>query len=614
MNLAMTELHAEPAGVPELLSQYRDHVNTLDMNSSCRSARLKGARTLLVRHLELGAWMRRPTSARLADLHRAQAWPFVIWCFVAGHLRPDVEILLSKPGGVELASVWQAAHPGEVEAVAEVGRRFAWSENWIRQVSRQSLPVVCLWAGKSLGELTEADLSGFAAAAEASVQLSPSARYHARTRLHSIRRACYELGVIDTPPRQSGPVAMSAVEMAGLIIQSEIAADVARYAQLIGTTLKSSTVGGRVKAIRVFTDYLAEHHPQVTRLEQLSRTAHMEGFIVWDRTRARRGPNGGGRTISLRQFHHDLVDLRAFFEDIAAWDWARQPSRRLLFISDLPRLPDPLPRALAPDVDRDLMAAVANLQDPFTRTGLSVLRATGMRVGELLDLELDCLVDFGSHGTWLRVPLGKLNTERMVPLDAGPLAILDAWMKARGAQRALPHPRDGHMADFVFVRGGRRLTSWLLARGLDQAATAAGLRGPNDELFMSPSISYATASVPAWSMPASDCPPDGAHGTRHPRDDAALCQAVLTDAALRLRERHDQDQRTTANLCHPARRHLGAEPGRLAARRDAQDQSRSRILLERPACGPLSLCQHLRAVRQLHHHARVRSRLGGPAR
>jgi hypothetical protein len=55
---------------------------------------------------------------------------------------------------------------------------------------------------------------------------------------------------------------------------------------------------------------------------------------------------------------------------------------------------------------------------------LQLLRATGLRVGELLDLELDCLVDSASHGTWLRVPLGKLASERMVPLDEHTLAIL----------------------------------------------------------------------------------------------------------------------------------------------------------------------------------------------
>lgn len=38
------------------------------------------------------------------------------------------------------------------------------------------------------------------------------------------------------------------------------------------------------------------------------------------------------------------------------------------------------------------MGEVAWLEDPFARAGLLILRATGMRVGELLDLELDCIV------------------------------------------------------------------------------------------------------------------------------------------------------------------------------------------------------------------------------
>jgi Phage integrase family len=101
-----------------------------------------------------------------------------------------------------------------------------------------------------------------------------------------------------------------------------------------------------------------------------------------------------------------------------------------------------------------------------------------MRVGELLDLELDCLVDFASHGSWLRVPVGKLGTERMVPLDEDTLAVLDDWTAQRGQQRAIPHPRHDQPADFLFVEQGRRLTDWRLRRGLDQAARAAGLTGP----------------------------------------------------------------------------------------------------------------------------------------
>src|SRR5664280_1838047 len=139
----------------------------------------------------------------------------------------------------------------------------------------------------------------------------------------------------------------------------------------------------------------------------------------------------------------------------------------------------PLPRALAPDHDRDLMAAVDGLTDQFARHGLTILRGTGLRLGELLDLELDCAVDFASHGSWLKVPLGKLGTERTVPLDEATLVALDGWTAQRDTQRALPHPRHGKPTDFLFVERGRQLSAYRLRQGLADAASVAGLRGPD---------------------------------------------------------------------------------------------------------------------------------------
>ena len=79
----------------------------------------------------------------------------------------------------------------------------------------------------------------------------------------------------------------------------------------------------------------------------------------------------------------------------------------------------------------------------------------------------------------MKVPLGKLGTERMVPLDAETLAAVDAWTSHRGPQRALAHPRHGHPADFLFMERGRRLSGYRLRHGLEQAVAAAGLRGPD---------------------------------------------------------------------------------------------------------------------------------------
>jgi integrase len=79
----------------------------------------------------------------------------------------------------------------------------------------------------------------------------------------------------------------------------------------------------------------------------------------------------------------------------------------------------------------------------------------------------------------LKVPLGKLATERMVPLSATTVAVLDEWVSLRGAHRPLPHPRTRVLTDFLFTQHGRRLGYTRLRNGLLAAAEAAGLRAPD---------------------------------------------------------------------------------------------------------------------------------------
>jgi hypothetical protein len=47
-----------------------------------------------------------------------------------------------------------------------------------------------------------------------------------------------------------------------------------------------------------------------------------------------------------------------------------------------------------------------------------LIRHTGMRIGECADLPCDCLRSTGPHQWAIHVPLGKLKTERMVPVDS----------------------------------------------------------------------------------------------------------------------------------------------------------------------------------------------------
>ncbi len=173
--------------------------------------------------------------------------------------------------------------------------------------------------------------------------------------------------------------------------------------------------------------------------------------------------------------------MRGFLEDITAWGWPQAPARQLMFPSDISKQPTMLPRALPPNIDTALMDAVADLGDPFARAGLRVLRGTGLRIGELLDLEAGAIIDYGPAGSWLRVPLGKLDNERMVPLDASTLAAFDDWFAHRQQQRAHPHPRTGQPADFVFVEAGKRLGPGRIQHGLRTAVADAGICGPDGQ-------------------------------------------------------------------------------------------------------------------------------------
>jgi hypothetical protein len=376
----------------------------LTIGPDAKRVRRNAAASLLDAHPDPGAWMQRPTPARLADLRRTQAWSLVTWCLLEGLLEPDLDLLVAKTPG-DLYLEWGQRHRGDVERVVEVARRFAWSDNWTRDVSRGGLALMCLWAAKNLDELTHADFDAFTAAVDAAPSAGRDTRSHNHARAFSLHQACYELRICSRTPRKNRPPAATLAETLAALPQPEIRRVALRYLEVVATTLRPSTVGLRADSLIVFGEYLAVHHPDVRRLEQLER-AHIDGFLVWNHRRPWRGWLARDKPVSASVSKRAVVDLRAFFEDLAVWGWAQRPPHPIVFAGDVPRLDRPLPKALPPGTDRDLMAAVNELVDPFARHGLTILRGTGMRLGELLDLELDCLWDFGARGTWVKAILG----------------------------------------------------------------------------------------------------------------------------------------------------------------------------------------------------------------
>jgi integrase len=130
---------------------------------------------------------------------------------------------------------------------------------------------------------------------------------------------------------------------------------------------------------------------------------------------------------------------------------------------------------LTPDLDRRLAAALEACVDRLGGDALLLARATGVRIGELVDLELDCVHEIPGEGAWLKIPLGKLATERMVPLDEETVALVDRIVAHRSPVRPLPHPRTGRPTDFLLTHHGRRVTVYYLRDLLTRVAADASL-------------------------------------------------------------------------------------------------------------------------------------------
>jgi site-specific recombinase XerD len=156
-----------------------------------------------------------------------------------------------------------------------------------------------------------------------------------------------------------------------------------------------------------FLTYLGAHHPQVKRLDQLSRDPHILGWMAHLRTQT--PPLATGSYINL------LIALRSILNELA-WTHQRAELAHLILRLDLPRAPHRLPRPLTAEQDQLLQQEFRRRNDLGGNVFL-LLRHTGMRIGECIDLSLECLRSTGPRQWAIHVPLGKLQTERMVPVD-----------------------------------------------------------------------------------------------------------------------------------------------------------------------------------------------------
>lgn len=192
------------------------------------------------------------------------------------------------------------------------------------------------------------------------------------------------------------------------------------HLQTLALTLRPGTVRTSHIVVRSFLGYLQAAFPEVRQLAQLQRDPHVLGWLrcLCQRKRPLRN--------STRKSY--VVRLRGLLEDLAANGYPLPPN--LIRRDDFPKLDHYLPRPLSLEDDR-LLRNELRRTDDLLSNALLLTRATGIRIGECIDLSADCLRQLGPDHWALLVPLGKLHTERLVPADTEVQRIVARMLQLR---------------------------------------------------------------------------------------------------------------------------------------------------------------------------------------
>jgi len=453
--------HEPPA---EVLAAYHAHQARTGRGNT---AFTYWAKTFLRRWPVVRAWEHEPLAVQLTA--NSGTRPFITFLLVTGRLHPSWEYLVHR----KFSSIWRDV-PGTVigqdlAAFITAARGCGYSQRVASAMASQVIARVLFATGKRLTDLVHDDFNDLAVAGLARQAATGRTWKHYRATATGAKTVLYHHGVLPALPEpfeQRWPFARRLAH-----VPEPMHAILVRYLQHKSVTCRPATVSSLATRLAAFGAYLAGTDPDATPAT-LDRCQHIEPWLASLTTAAN---TKAGGTLSVPEQARRILAVANFLTEITEWGWPEAPTRRLMFPSDNPRLPQPLPRFLPPDADRRLTEALEASPHRLAADALLLQRACGLRIGELLDLELDAVIDLPGSGSWLKVPLGKLDTERMVPIDAQILALIDRITAARSPGRPIPHPRTGRPADFLFTAHGHRIGQNRLRKELDRAAKSAGI-------------------------------------------------------------------------------------------------------------------------------------------
>jgi len=410
------------------------------------------------------AWSRLSV-AEQCGLHR-RVRTFVGWLMVSGRLTATPEYLVV--GQPQLGRIARGHYPTVHAVITATGQELGYSRSVIEDQWCLLVRVSAMHR-QAPGPIDRARLrSACEAIAEAEARHAPG-RLRARASLTKHRggleAVLFHAGLVEEAPspRPSGRNDRQEVEKEWARVPARMAATMRSYLQQCALTQRPATVTRNEAALRELGQFVADRFPDVAGVVDLRR-CHVEAYKAWLAQRPLKR-QGKGPTLHRASIRNRLTAIGLFFERLMEWMVDDAPASRLLYAGDLPTLDRPLPRFLDDASSARLLRAARADDDLFVRLAVEVLARTGMRKGELVRLSVDAVVQIGS-AYWLRVPVGKLHTDRYIPLHPQLKTMFDDWLARRS-----PDLR----SDLLFVERGRPIGVGRVDRALRKVAAAAGI-------------------------------------------------------------------------------------------------------------------------------------------
>jgi integrase len=384
----------------------------------------------------------------------------VSWLIVTGRVRPSPDYLVvCRPHiGLVAAHLQAGFHERFRTTAADLGFRPI-----VSRLQWSALVRVSALTGLRPEQLTTTVIRDGHAALHAAIGRHHPDSHAAQAlsgALFGGRTTLFHMGVLDEAPRKVNPDRCAERAAAWASVAPLLAATLSGYIAQTRLSLRASTMVRVEGALRGFAGWITEHAPEVACVADLRRR-HIEAYKLHLAVR----PSAKGGKLTKSAQADQIGALRTCFERLTEWGGDDLPSAVLVFVGDLPIRDEPLPRFLDDGAFAKLLQATRNDPDPFVRLAVEFLARTGLRKGEFLDLTVDSVVQIGA-AYWLHVPLGKLRTDRYIPLHPQLKDLLDEWIATRPASLRSP---------YLFIEHGQRVRQGRVDRAVAKTADAAGI-------------------------------------------------------------------------------------------------------------------------------------------